>query len=174
MEIQNIFVVGSGLMGSGIAQVFAQAGMTVTIHDENDEALKKAETNIAWSVGKLIEKGRLEESQAQILERIHYAPAVEAAETADLVIEAIFENQSLKQEIFKKLDAVCQKEAFLASNTSTIPITELASVTQRPERVLGLHFFSPVPMMRAVEVVSGVATSEETMKMGVEACSQGG
>lgn len=167
MKIQKIFVVGSGLMGSGIAQVFAQAGMSVTLHDENREALQKTQHGIAWSVGKLIEKGRLRETKETILERVRYSEKLEAAGSADLVIEAVFENLDLKQTIFRRLDHTCNPGAYLASNTSTLPITELAAATRRPENVLGLHFFSPVPMMHAVEVVKGVSTSEAAMSMGV-------
>ena len=166
MQIHNIFVVGSGLMGSGIAQVFAQAGMTVTLNDENREALQKAQKNIAWSVGKLVEKGRLKEPRDTILERIQSSGDLKKAENADLVVEAVFEDLILKQDIFRRLDEICKPDTYLASNTSSMPITELGAVTRRPERVLGLHFFSPVPMMRAVEVVRGVSTSEETMLMG--------
>ncbi|BBO82683.1 3-hydroxybutyryl-CoA dehydrogenase [Desulfosarcina ovata subsp. sediminis] len=166
MKIENIFVVGSGLMGSGIAQVFAQAGMTVTLSDENREALQKARESIAWSVGKLVEKGRLKEPRDTILERIQPSGDLKEAGNADLVVEAVFENIDLKQDIFRRLDEICKPDTYLASNTSSIPITELGAVTRRPERVLGLHFFSPVPMMQAVEVVRGVSTSEETMLMG--------
>ncbi|MFK5952072.1 MAG: 3-hydroxyacyl-CoA dehydrogenase family protein [Desulfobacterium sp.] len=169
MKIQKIFVVGSGLMGSGIAQVFAQAGMSVILNDESHEALQKAKESIAWSVGKLVEKGRLKETTSSILERIVYSDELDKAESADLAIEAVFEKMDIKQGIFQRLDKICKLETYLASNTSTIPITELAAVTGRPEKVVGLHFFSPVPMMRAVEVVRGVATSEETMLMGVAA-----
>lgn len=169
MNIQKIFVVGSGLMGSGIAQVFAQAGMRVILNDENHEALQKAQESIAWSVGKLVEKGRIKEATSSILERISYSDQLNKAESADLAIEAVFEKIDVKQDIFQRLDKICKPETCLASNTSTIPITELAAVTGRPEKVVGLHFFSPVPMMRAVEVVRGVATSEETMRMGVAA-----
>ncbi|MFZ3047852.1 MAG: 3-hydroxyacyl-CoA dehydrogenase family protein [Desulfatirhabdiaceae bacterium] len=168
MNVQQIFVVGSGLMGSGIAQVCAQAGMSVMLYDENHDALAKAHKTIAWSVGKLVEKGRLKGGQEIILNRIQFASDIDNAKHADLVIEAVFENLNLKQEIFRCLDAVCKPDAFLASNTSSLPITELAAVTRRPEKVLGLHFFSPVPMIQAVEVVRGVSTSDEAMTMGEE------
>ena len=167
MKIQNIFVIGSGLMGSGIAQVFAQAGMNVILSDENRDVLQKGLKTITWSVGKLVEKGRLEEPRETILERIQLSGDLKKAENADLVVEAVFENLDLKQEIFRCMDEICKPDSYLASNTSSLPITELGAVTQRPEKVLGLHFFSPVPMMRAVEVVRGVSTSDETMQMGV-------
>lgn len=168
MEIKEVFIVGSGLMGSGIAQVFAQAGFTVTLNDKSSSALEKAQKSIAWSVGKLIEKGRINEEEETILSRIQTTQGLEAAASADLVIEAVFENSSLKKEIFQCLDETCNPYAYLASNTSTIPITELAAATRRPEKVMGLHFFSPVPMMKVVEVVKGVNTSDAAMEMGVE------
>ena len=169
MTINEIFVVGSGLMGSGIAQVFAQAGIRVTINDENPEALQKSQKNIAWSVSKLIEKGRLDEDVSTVMGRIQYSDELANAASADMMIEAVFENMDVKQSIFRQLDEICKPEAVLASNTSSLPITELAAVTRRPEKVLGLHFFSPVPMMRAVEIVRGMSTSDETMRTGVAA-----
>jgi 3-hydroxybutyryl-CoA dehydrogenase len=167
--METICIVGSGLMGSGIAQVCAQAGLRVMLHDQKHEALDIAEKSIAWSVGKLIEKGRLKETEEAILSRIEYSADLEkAAQSADFAIEAVFEKLDLKQSIMARLDEICKPDACLASNTSTLPITELAAVTKRPEKVLGLHFFSPVPMMKAVEVVRGMSTSEETMGKGVE------
>ena len=168
MKIQEVFVVGSGLMGSGIAQVAAQAGMNVIINDENSEAMERAKKNISWSLKKLIEKGRINEDFESVIGRIEFSDKLERAENADIVIEAVFENIEVKQSIFHKLDAICNPKTYFASNTSTFPITELAAVTQRPEKVLGLHFFSPVPMMKAVEVVKGMNTSEEAMSVGVD------
>jgi len=168
MLINKVFIVGSGLMGSGIAQVCAQAGFQVVLHDTTHEALMKGMEGITWSVGKFVEKGKLEESKETILGRISTTVDIGAAKDADLAIEVIFENKELKQQIFKKLDEICKPEAIFASNTSAIPITELASVTKRPEQVIGLHFFSPVPMMNAVEVIKGVGASDSTMKIGAE------
>lgn len=167
MNIQKICVVGSGLMGGGIAQVFAQAGMTVILQDENPEALRKAEKNIGWSVGKLIEKGKLAEAKETVLGRIRYSEDLLEAAPADLAVEAVFEDLAVKRALFRRLDEICGPEACLASNTSTLPITELGAATRRPEKVLGLHFFNPVPMMRAVEVIRGVSTAEETMQVGI-------
>src|SRR5512136_2631659 len=168
MAIEKVFIIGSGLMGSGIAQVCAQAGLQVFINDINQEILNKALKNISWSVGKFVEKGKLKESVETIMGRIRTGTDFAAAGQADLAIEAVFEKLELKQEIFKKLDEVCAPKALLASNTSAIPITELASVTKRPERVLGLHFFSPAPMMEAVEVIRGALTTDETISTGRE------
>jgi len=167
MAIEKVFIVGSGLMGSGIAQVCAQAGIRVFINDIGQEILDQALKNISWSLGKFIEKGKLKESLETIMGRIKIGTDFTAAGQADLVIEAVFEKLDLKQEIFRKLEGICQAETFLASNTSAIPITEIAAVTKRPEKVLGLHFFNPVPMMEVVEVIKGMRTSEETVQQGV-------
>ena len=168
MTISKVFIVGAGLMGSGIAQVCAQVGINVLITDINQEILNRALKNIAWSVSKLIEKGKVKESLESIMGRIRVGTDWENASRVDLVIEAVFEKLELKHEIFKKLDEACGVETIFATNTSAIPITEIAAVSKRPEKVLGLHFFSPVPMMEAVEVIKGVRTSEETMRAGVD------
>jgi 3-hydroxybutyryl-CoA dehydrogenase len=168
MQVNKVFIVGSGLMGSGIAQVCAQAGLQVVLLDTTREVLMTGMEGISWSVGKLVEKGRLEESRETILDRISTTVDIGAAEDADLAIEVIFEDRELKQHVFKKLDDICKPETIFASNTSAISITELASVTKRPEQVIGLHFFSPVPMMNAVEVIKGVRASDSTMKIGAE------
>lgn len=167
MAIDHVFIAGAGLMGSGIAQVCAQAGIQVTLSDIDEQALKKGREGIAWSVGKLVEKKKLSEGRQAILSRVETTTDFSGAAVADLAIEAVFENLAIKQEIFHKLDAACQPEALLASNTSAIPITELAAATKRPEQVLGLHFFSPVPMMPVVEVVKGISTAEATMKTAI-------
>jgi 3-hydroxybutyryl-CoA dehydrogenase len=168
MKIKKSFIVGSGLMGSGIAQVCAQAGIDVFLYDIDTEALKKALDNIEWSVNKFVEKGKVKEQGRTIMKRIKPVSDFSEAETAELIIEAVFEKIDLKQEIFKKVDEICAPEALIASNTSAIPITELAAVTGNPERVLGLHFFSPAPMMQAVEVIKGIATTDETARKGRE------
>jgi 3-hydroxybutyryl-CoA dehydrogenase len=168
MIIQKVLIVGSGLMGGGIAQVCAQVGIQVFLTDISQEILNRALKNIAWSVGKFIEKGKVTESLEMIMSRIKTGTDFTAAARADLVIEAVFERLDLKQEIFRKLNEICQEETLLASNTSAIPITEIAAVSKRPEKVLGLHFFNPVPMMEVVEVIKGVRTSEETMQAGLD------
>jgi len=168
MTIKKIFIVGSGLMGGGIAQVCAQAGLEVFLYDVDPEALNKALKSIEWSVGKFVEKGKVKEDRATIMDRIRTVIDFSEAATVDLTIEAVFERLDLKQEIFKKIGEVTGKEALIASNTSAIPISELAAVTERPERVLGLHFFNPVPMMQVVEVIKGIATTDETARKGRE------
>lgn len=153
MAIRNVGVVGAGFMGNGIAQVCAQAGLDVALVDVSDERLEHAHRNIEWSLSKLESKGVLPETAAAIFDRIATSVTIEAVADADLVVEAVFEQLEIKLELFRDLDQCCSPQAILASNTSTIPITKLAAVTARPERVIGLHFFGPVPLMRLVEVI---------------------
>lgn len=164
--IERVFVAGAGLMGSGIAQVCAQRGIAVTLCDLSLETLARARDKIAWSVGKLVEKGQVEGPAERVMGRValsvDHAPVAEA----ELVIEAVFEEVARKRELLAALDRLAPAETLFASNTSAIPITELAAATSRADRVVGLHFFSPVPLMRAVEVVRGVATSDETFAAG--------
>jgi len=166
MEIQKVFIVGSGLMGSGITQVCAQSGLDVLLYDIDPSALTKALKDIEWSVGKFAEKGEITEDKAIVMNRIQTVSEFSLAAASDLIIEAVFENLELKREIFEKIDGLSRPDALMASNTSSIPITEIAVATKNRERVLGLHFFSPVPMMHAVEVIKGQCTSEETMMKG--------
>ena len=166
MGIQKVLVVGSGLMGSGIAQVCAQTGIQVLLYDVSKDALVNAIKTIDWSVGKFIEKGKLDEDRDSIMARIRLITDITDGKEVDLALEAVFEKLELKQEIFQKLDKSCSPDTLIASNTSAIPITELAAVTNRPDKVLGLHFFSPVPMMQAVEVIKGAGTVDETARTG--------
>jgi len=166
MSMKQVLIVGSGLMGGGIAQVCAQAGIRVFLYDSHPEAMSRAVKTIDWSVGKFIEKGKLTEDKADILARIQTVTDLSPAGTSDLVIEAVFEKLEIKQEIFQELDEQAGPDTLMASNTSAIPITELAAATRRPEHVLGLHFFSPVPMMQAVEVIKGAVTTDETAQKG--------
>ncbi len=166
MAIEKVMVVGAGLMGSGIAQVCAQAGIEVFLTDVSREALERAMAGIEWSVGKFIEKGKLTEERTAVLQRISVENGFERAAEADLVMEAVFEQIEIKQEIFKQVDQACGPQTLIASNTSAIPVTELAAVTGRPEKTLGIHFFSPVPMMPVAEVIRGMATSDDTLQAG--------
>jgi 3-hydroxybutyryl-CoA dehydrogenase len=166
MSIEKVLIVGSGLMGAGIAQVCAQVGIQVFLIDVSQEILNRALKNIAWSLGKFIEKGKVTGGLETIMSRIRISTDLADAPRVDLSIEAVYEKLELKQEIIKKLDELCRAETIIASNTSAIPITEIAAVSKRPEKVLGLHFFNPVPMMEVVEVIKGVRTSEETMRTG--------
>ena len=166
-NFEQVGIVGVGLMGSGIAQVCAQAGMRVVMMDKDPEALEKAKKDIAWSVGKFVEKGKIEEDKETVLSRISVAADLKDMKDVQIVIENVYEDIDLKREVFKTLSSIVGKETLLASDTSAIPITEFAAVTRYPERVLGLHFFSPAQMMRAVEVIRGVTTSDEVMNDGV-------
>ena len=166
MEVKKVIVVGSGLMGSGIAQVCAQAGIEVFLNDVSQEALDKAIKNIEWSVKKIIGKGNLVESKKAIIERITPIKDLRITKDVDLAIEAVFEKIELKQKIFMQLDQLCGPNTLFASNTSAIPISDLAAVTDRTDKVLGLHFFSPVPMMQVVEVIKGIATGDDSAMVG--------
>jgi 3-hydroxybutyryl-CoA dehydrogenase len=168
MAIEKVLVVGSGTMGSGIAQVCAQAGIRVFLMDAVQELVEKAHKNINWSVGKLAEKGKLDENQEIIMARIKAIDKPQVAEDVDLVIEAVTENVEIKKSVLTEIDKIIKPDALISSNTSAIPITELAFATRRPGRFLGLHFFNPVPLMQVVEIVRGAVTTQETMNTGKE------
>ncbi|MFI0713229.1 3-hydroxyacyl-CoA dehydrogenase family protein [Streptomyces inhibens] len=161
---KKLAVIGAGLMGSGIAQVSAQAGWDVVLRDVTDGALARGKGGIEASYEKFVAKGKLAASDAeQALARITTTTDLEATADADIVVEAVFERIDVKREIFQTLDKLVKDEAVLASNTSAIPITKIAAATSRPERVVGTHFFSPVPMMQLCELVRGYKTSDETL-----------
>ncbi|MEV6513478.1 3-hydroxyacyl-CoA dehydrogenase family protein [Streptomyces sp. NBC_01261] len=161
---RKLAVIGAGLMGSGIAQVSAQAGWDVVLRDVTDEALKRGTDGIKASYDKFVSKGKLEAHDADAaLGRITATTDLDAVADADIVVEAVFEKLEVKHEIFRALDKIAREDAVLASNTSAIPITKIAAVTERPERVVGTHFFSPVPMMGLCELVRGYKTSDETL-----------
>lgn len=166
--MKKVFVVGAGFMGAGIAQVCAQSGYHVFLTDSDTEALEKAVSGIRWSVGKFAKKGALTEDPETVLARLEPAWGLKKAADSDWVIEAVIEEEDLKKDIFRELDRLAPVETRLASNTSSIPITRLASATEHPERVLGLHFFGPVPFMALVEVVKGAKTAESVFDRGLE------
>jgi 3-hydroxybutyryl-CoA dehydrogenase len=168
MDISKVFVLGAGTMGNGIAQVCAQTGISAVMCDLSQDLLDKAVENIHWSVSKFIEKGKISESLDTVMGRIQTSTGYDAAAEADLVIEAVFEKIEVKHEVLKKLDSVVGDKTIVASNTSAIPITEIAAVMRHPENFLGLHFFNPVPMMMAVEVIRGIATSDEVFQYGAD------
>ncbi len=170
MEIKKIFVAGAGLMGGGITQVCAQAGYNVVMRDLTDEIVRKSLKAIHWSVGKLVEKQKVEGTVDAIMGRIRTSTELEAAGDADFVFEAIIENLEAKRDLFAKLDRICPPETILATNTSAIPVTDIAEATQRIPRVCGTYFFSPVPLMRAVEIVKGLETSAETAQTADTLC----
>jgi 3-hydroxybutyryl-CoA dehydrogenase len=163
--MSTVAVIGAGLMGSGIAQVAAQAGHEVRLRDVGKEQLDRGVRSITESVDRFVAKGQLSREDADAaLARITVTTDLEeAAASADIVVEAVFEHIDVKHEVFAVLDEVCRPDAVLATNTSAIPITSVAAVTRRPESVIGTHFFSPVPMMRLVELVRGYKTSDETL-----------
>ena len=164
MAIQKIFVVGAGLMGSGIAQTAIVNGYDVVLNDQRQEALERAQMGIQKALEREVEKGRMtQEAMDAALPRLALDITIEGAKDADLVIEAVFENLEAKQTVFQQLEEVCPPHTIFASNTSSISMTSLAAATARPEKVVGLHFFSPVPVMGLVEIVYGLRTSQETI-----------
>ena len=155
----KVCVVGTGTMGNGIAQTFAQAGHDVLLKGRSEASLQRAHKNISKSLGRMVSKGKMdEETQKAIEARIVDTMDFNDLRDSDLIIEVVAEQMPLKKEIFKTLDEVCKPEAILATNTSSLSITEIGAATSRPERVIGLHFFNPVPMMKLVEVISGQLT----------------
>ncbi|MEU8870843.1 3-hydroxyacyl-CoA dehydrogenase family protein [Streptomyces javensis] len=161
---KKLAVIGAGLMGAGIAQVSAQAGWDVVLRDVTDEALRRGTDTIRASYDKFVSRGKLAAEEAErALGRITTTTDLDAAADADVVVEAVFEKIEVKREIFRTLDELVKDDTILASNTSAIPITKIAAATRRPERVVGTHFFSPVPMMRLCELVRGHKTSDETL-----------
>ena len=161
---QQLVVVGAGLMGAGIAQVAATAGWQVTIRDVDQAALDRGRAGIEKSLAKFVEKGTISaDDRDDALGRLGGTTDLDVAAEADLVVEAVFEQLAIKQDVFRTLDAVCRDGAVLATNTSAIPITKIASVTQRPEAVVGTHFFSPVPLMQLCELVRGQQTTDDTL-----------
>ena len=169
MAIKKVFVVGAGLMGGGITQVTATAGYQVKMRDMTDEILEKSMESIKWSLEKFASKGKITEEQAkQAIDNIKPTTELSDAADADLVIEAVFEKLELKQDVFKQLDEITGPEAILATNTSAISITSIAAATSRPDKVVGTHFFSPVPMMRLCELIRGLHTSDETLEAAVK------
>ena len=170
MGIKNISVIGSGTMGNGIAQVAATSGYQVTCMDLMPAALEKAKAAIAKSTSKLLEKATITTEQKASADGIYYVGNMDAMKDADFVIEAATENPELKFKIFKDMDANAREGVILASNTSSISITKIAAQTSRPERVIGMHFMNPVPLMKLVEVIKGIATSAETLATTLELC----
>lgn len=166
MKIKTIGVIGSGQMGHGIALVSAQAGFSVILQDVKDEFVEKGLARIDKFLSKSVDKGKMtEDDKKKILANISGTSDLKELKDVDIVIEAIFENIQVKKDLFKQLDNICKKETFFASNTSTIPITDLASATCRPEKFIGMHFMNPVPLMKLVEVIRGLRTNDETAKL---------
>lgn len=162
MSVKNIFVIGAGQMGSGIAQVCATAGFEVLLYDVNGEIINKGIQSIKTNLKRQVDKERMtEQDMAHVLGKLKPAIAIDDASEADLVIEAAIENIEVKGRLFKQLDEVTRKHTILATNTSSLPITEIAAATKRPKQVIGMHFMNPVPVMKLVEVIRGLQTSDE-------------
>lgn len=170
MEIKKIFVVGSGAMGSGIAQVAATSGFQVTMMDVAPEQLERARISIRQSVDKLLEKEKITAAQREAALTIVETSSLTGVADVDLIIEAATEKYELKKEIFQELDRKTKPDAILASNTSSISITKIGAVTKRAEKVIGMHFMNPVPIMRLVEVIRGLSTDDETTEVTMEVC----
>ncbi|MFP4213909.1 MAG: 3-hydroxybutyryl-CoA dehydrogenase [Desulfohalobiaceae bacterium] len=162
MSVQRIMVVGAGQMGSGIAQVAAQSGYQVFLNDISQELVQKGLSGIEKNLDKALGKGKIsEEDKKGTLDRIESCVELDPASQADLVVEAVVEKMDIKAQVFSKLDSLCPQHAILASNTSSLPITGIAAKTNRPQQVIGMHFMNPVPVMKLVEVINGLATSPE-------------
>jgi 3-hydroxybutyryl-CoA dehydrogenase len=168
MDIKHIFVVGAGTMGSGIAQTAAVEGYQVTMMDVIPEQLERARAVITKSVNKLLDKGIIDERQKAAVTQIKMETSFGDVPQADYIIEAATEDSDLKHQIFSDLDRLARPGVILASNTSSISLTKIAAATRRPDKVIGMHFFNPVPLMRLVEIIRGLATSDETTDAAVE------
>ena len=163
MSIQKVMVIGAGQMGGGIAQVEAAAGRKVYLNDVNIDIVNSRIAFIEKLLAKNVTKGKMsEEEKASVLGNLIPSTDLKDAADCDLVVEAIVENLEIKSKVFKQLDEICKSSCILASNTSSLPITEIAAVTKRPEKVIGMHFMNPVPVMKLVEIIRGLATSDET------------
>lgn len=166
MTMKRIMVVGAGQMGAGIAQVCAQAGFDVVLNDMNSQALEAGLAGIEKLLIRAVEKDRMtEEEKIATVNRLTLSTELKDAESCDLVIEAVAEDMDVKAKVFRDLDAFAPKHAILASNTSSLPITEIAATTKRPEQVIGMHFMNPVPVMQLVEIIRGLQTSDETYEV---------
>jgi 3-hydroxybutyryl-CoA dehydrogenase len=163
MEIKTIGVVGAGTMGNGIAQVFAASDFDVILQDINQDQLEKGVLAISKSLDRLIKKEKItEEDKQKILAKINTNTSIDSLAETDLIVEAASENFEIKSDIFKKLDGICKPDAILATNTSSISLTRIASVTKRPEKVIGMHFMNPVPVMKLIEIIRALQTNDET------------
>ena len=169
MEIMKVAVIGAGTMGNGIAHVFALVGKDVILIDISEEILERALSTISKNMDRQVKKGIIkEEDKNRALDKIKTTTKLEDAKISDFVVEAVVENKNIKKEIFGKLDSLLEKDVIFASNTSSISITELGAATGRADRVVGMHFMNPVPVMKLVEVVKGQDTSDETVKVVAE------
>lgn len=167
----KVMILGAGTMGSGIAQAFAQSGYEVIVRDIEQAYVDKGFANITKNLDRLVSKGAMTDAErSAALSRITGTIDIGLASDVDLVVEAAIENMAIKKKVFAELDGVCKPDAILATNTSSLSITEIAAATKRPDKVIGMHFFNPVPVMKLVEVIQGLATSDATKKTIVELC----
>lgn len=168
-NIKNVTIIGSGTMGNGIAQVFASFGYDVTVVDLKQDFLDRAVASITKSLDRIVKKGTITESdKGTTLNRIKTSTDLDSAANSQLVIEAVTENLDVKLDIFRRLDSICGPDVIFASNTSSLPITQLAGCTKRADRFIGMHFMNPVPMMKLIELIRGIATSDETYALIAE------
>ncbi len=168
-KINKVGIVGSGTMGSGIAQLIAASGYEIVLIDLNDELLKKSVSSINKNLSRLVDKEKItKEIHQQILKRVTSSTNLDSLSNCDLVIEAVSENIEIKKELFDNLNAIVKKDCIIASNTSTLSNTELAMFTSRPDKVIGIHFFNPAPVMKLVEIIKSIATSKQTIKTAEE------
>ena len=166
MEIRKIMVVGSGLMGSGIAQVAIQASYDVLLNDTTETLAKRGEATLSNNLDRQVKKGKMSEAdKAALMSKVSLSTSLDGAAVVDFVVEAAFENFEVKRDIFQKLDKVCRPEVIFATNTSSLSITKLAAAVSRPDKFIGMHFFSPVPVMALVEVIRSLKTSEDTVSV---------
>jgi len=166
MEIKTLGIVGAGQMGSGIAQVAAASGLSVVMNDIKDEFVEKGFSVIEKSLGRMVKKEKIsQEDQKTILDKVEGSTSLKDMVKADFIVEAAIENEALKLKVFEDLEKNCKEGVILSSNTSSISITKIAAATKRPEKVIGMHFMNPVPMMKLVEIVNGLATSDETFQV---------
>lgn len=165
MEVKKPFVVGVGIMGAGVGQLCAQKGYDVTVVDTSEEIVEKAKAKVSAGLSRRIEKGKItQEDMDSVLSRMNWSTDLELAKDSDFVVEAIFENIEVKKKVFQKLDSICSPETILASNTTALSISEIASATSRPDKVIGMHFFNPAVIMKLVEIIRGDETSDGTIE----------
>jgi 3-hydroxybutyryl-CoA dehydrogenase len=166
MQIKKVMVVGAGQMGAGIAQVFAQADFNVVLHDLKEEIVQKGMAYITKNMDRQVDKERMTREEADaVISRLVLSTDLNNASDVDLVVEAVVENIDIKSKLFTHLDEITPEHAILATNTSSLPITEIAAATNRPEKVIGMHFMNPVPVMKLVEIIRGLATTDETYRV---------
>jgi len=164
MDIKKPFVIGTGIMGSGVGQLCAQQGYDVTLVDISDDIVGKAREKVKTGLNRRVEKGKItQEDMESVISRMNWSTDMDQARECDFVVEAISENIDVKKEVFAKLDSICSPETILASNTTALSVSEIASATSRPDKVIGMHFFNPAVIMKLVEIIRGEKTSEDTI-----------